>query len=301
MCSVALLILHATCVAQTGAYDSVDSLADTLIDKLASKLGSQLLVPRKTNAFLTPYSASVTRIQGAQNSLRSYGIGSNPLERLALTALDANSRGNRDLSLKASKAELVSGWSTVDDKTKQKLAKVLDEVKAKESLLAGITRLGYFDPLGFSTDISGGKLLFYREVELKHGRVAMLASLGILVGEHFHPLFGGDIDVPAYLAFQQTPLETFWPAVVPAIAIPEIFSVFTFENPAEQNLMTGEYWKMKDDHEPGDLGFDPLGLKPKDPEKLKEMQNKELNNGRLAMIAAAGMIAQELATGQKLF
>jgi len=31
------------------------------------------------------------------------------------------------------------------------------------------------------------------------------------------------------------------------------------------------------------------------------MQSKELNNGRLAMIAAAGMIAQELANGQKLF
>merc|ERR1712216_762540 len=184
--------------------------------------------------------------------------------------------------------------------TKKKLAKVLDQVKAKESLLAGTTRLGYFDPLGFSTDISGGKLLFYREVELKHGRVAMLASLGIVVGENFHPLFGGDIDVPAYLAFQQTPLETFWPAVVAAIAIPEVFSIFTFENPAEQNVLSGEYWKMKDDHEPGNLGFDPLGLKPMDPQELRDMQNKELNNGRLAMIAAAGMIAQELATGNKL-
>merc|ERR1712178_114982 len=133
---------------------------------------------------------------------------------MGLTALDANSRGNRDLSLKASKAELVSGWSTVDDKTKEKLAKVLDQVKAKESLLAGITRLGYFDPLGFSTGISGGKLLFYREVELKHGRVAMLASLGILVQEQFHPLFGGDIDVPAYIAFEQTPLQKFWQGVL---------------------------------------------------------------------------------------
>jgi len=296
-----LIILHAAFVAQTGAYNSVDSLADTLVDKLANKLlGSQLLIPRKTNAFLSPFSASVTRVQRAQNNLRSFGIGSNPLESFALTAIDANNRGNRDLSLNA-QAEIASGWSTVDDQTKEKLVKVLDQVKEKESLLAGITRLGYFDPLGFSTGISGGKLLFYREVELKHGRVAMLAALGILVGENFHPLFGGDIDVPAYIAFEQTPLENFWPAVVTAIAIPEIFSVFTFENPAEQNVLSGEYWKMKDDHKPGDLGFDPLGLKPKDPKELKAMQNKELNNGRLAMIAAAGMIAQELATGQKLF
>merc|ERR1712182_163750 len=111
--------------------------------------------------------------------------------------------------------------------TKKKLAKVLDQVKAKESLLAGITRLGDFDPLGFSTDISGGKLLFYREVELKHGRVAMLATLGILVAEQFHPLFGGNINVPSYIAFQQTPLQSFWPAVIIAIAIPESTSVKT--------------------------------------------------------------------------
>merc|ERR1712139_666515 len=135
-----------------------------------------------------------------------------------------------------------------------------DQVKAKESLLAGITRLGYFDPLGFSTDISGGKLLFYREVELKHGRVAMLATLGILVAEQFHPLFGGNIDVPAYLAFQQTPLQTFWPAVVLAIAIPEVFSVFSFETPAlfAQRGNAGMPWSIRPDHEAGDLGFDPL-------------------------------------------
>merc|ERR1719197_2319670 len=163
--------------------------------------------------------------------------------------------------------------------------------------MAGVTDpVGFFDPLGFSTDCSTGKLLFYREVELKHGRVAMLASLGILVGEQFQPLFGGDINVPSYIAWQQTPLENFWPAVVAAIAIPEILSVFQFQDPSK-----GELWAMKEDHMPGDLGFDPLGLKPTDPSKLKEMQSKEINNGRLAMIAAAGMVAQEIATGQKLF
>merc|ERR1719238_859046 len=132
----------------------------------------------------------------------------------------------------------------------------------------------------------------------------MLAALGFLVGENFHPLFGGDIDVPAYLAFQQTPLQTFWPAVVFAIAIPEIFSVFSFETPA---LFSGPFgskggmpWTIKEDHVVGDLGFDPMGLKPTDPAELKEMQTKELQNGRLAMIAAAGMIAQELASNEKL-
>ena len=96
-----------------------------------------------------------------------------------------------------------------------------------ESMPGVLAPMGFFDPLGFCSadDITEGKIKFYREVELKHGRVGMLAALGFLVGENFHPLFGGDIDVPAYLAFQQTPLQTFWPAVVFAIAVPEIFSV----------------------------------------------------------------------------
>merc|ERR1739848_964568 len=117
----------------------------------------------------------------------------------------------------------------VDTKTKDRLADVLEDVKFKSSLLAGVSApMNYFDPLGFSTTVDAGKLLFYREVELKHARVAMLAALGFVVGEQYHPLFGGDIDTPAYKAFQETPLQTFWPLVVAAFAIPEIYSVFTF-------------------------------------------------------------------------
>merc|ERR1712224_725908 len=191
----------------------------------------------------------------------------------------------------------------MDAKTKSKVARAGKAVQLKAEEMAGVIEpTGFFDPLGFTARLPEGKLKFYREVELKHGRVCMLASLGILVGENYHPLFGGDIDAPAYLAFQQTPLETFWPAVVAAIAIPEIFSVYTFQEPFK--YFEGEpqsLWSMKADHVPGDLGFDPLGLKPTDPEELKTMQTKELNNGRLAMIGAAGMIAQELVSGQKIF
>ena len=164
--------------------------------------------------------------------------------------------------------------------------------------LPGITApLGFFDPLDFCSAATEGRQRFYREVELKHGRVAMLASLGFLVGENFHPLFGGDVDVPSYIAFQATPLQTFWPAVVFAIAIPEVLSVFSFNGPAEGF----EPWSIKKGHVAGDLGFDPLGLKPTTDGELAAMQTKELNNGRLAMIGAAGMIAQEYVSGQKLF
>lgn len=192
------------------------------------------------------------------------------------------------------KEEITGEMASMDAATKEDVAKVAEAVKLKARDMAGVSApLGFFDPLGFSTDCSTGRLLFYREVELKHGRVAMLAALGILVGEKFHPLFGGNIDLPAYITFQFTPLQQFWPAVVAAIAVPEAASVATFSN--------AEPWSIKEDHEPGNFGFDPLGLKPKDPAELKSLQTKELNNGRLAMIAAAGMIAQELATNRKIF
>merc|ERR1719514_27949 len=186
-------------------------------------------------------------------------------------------------------------------------AKNFDGVAYAKEMPGVLEPTGFFDPLGFCSadDITEGKIKFYREVEFKHGRVGMLAALGFVVGENFHPLFGGNIDAPPYLAFQQTPLETFWPIVVFAIAIPEIYSVFTFETVGANDSRgkptpQGQTWAIRADHESGDLGFDPLGLKPTDPAELKEMQTKELNNGRLAMIAAAGMIVQELATDNKL-
>jgi len=191
----------------------------------------QFHVEAMRGGYMQPTSGAVHSVE---DKLKMYGIGSSPLEKLAITAIDACNHGNRvrDVSMMASK---MSG------ETQEKLKRVAKDVvvradalsKTKAEDMAGVTEpLGFFDPLGFTTGISEGKLLFYREVELKHGRVAMLASLGFLVGEQFHPLFGGNIDTPAYKAFQETPLETFWPAVIVAIAIPELFSVFTFNEPA---------------------------------------------------------------------
>ena len=81
-----------------------------------------------------------------------------------------------------------------------------------------------------------------------------------------------------------------------AISVAEVFSVFSFQSP-----FGGETWSIRNDYEAGDLGFDPIGLKPTDAAELKEMQTKEINNGRLAMIGMAGMVAQELISGAKLF
>jgi hypothetical protein len=240
-------------------------------------------------------------VHGIQQRLNQYGIPSGPLQEFAASAIEASNRcsSGRDVSVNAN---FRNSFTNLPTKTQSQVVMMASETKLKAEDMAGvIAPTGFFDPLGFSAKLTTGELLFYREVELKHGRVCMLAALGILVGENFHPLFGGNIDAPAAFAFQQTPLETFWPAVVAAIAIPEVFSVFTFSEPYKYFEGSGPLWSIKEDHVSGDLGFDPLGLKPTDPEEFKTMQTKELNNGRLAMIATAGMIAQELATGKSLF
>ena len=59
----------------------------------------------------------------------------------------------------------------------------------------------------------------------------------------------------------------------------------------------GQFNQVKPGQAPGDLGFDPLNLKPSDPEAWEKVQLRELKNGRLAMLASAGMLYTEWITG----
>jgi hypothetical protein len=278
--------------------DQADGASPTMLGAFmpVANPGSRAALPLSSN-----FRGVTMPVRGMHQTFNQYGITSGPLQELAVSAIEAANRCSTGRDVSAN-ANFKNVFTNMGSKTQSQVIKMSQEAALKAEDMAGVIEpTGFFDPLGFTTSLKTGKLLFYREVELKHGRVCMLAALGIVVGENFHPLFGGDIDAPAAFAFQQTPLEQFWPAVVAAIAIPEVFSVFTFNEPFDYFKGGGPLWTMKEDRVPGDIGFDPLGLKPSDPEEFKTMQTKELNNGRLAMIATAGMIAQELATGQKLF
>merc|ERR1712048_1023151 len=146
--------------------------------------------------------------------------------------------------------------------------------------------LGFWDPVGFTKT---GNIAAYRRAELKHGRVCMVATLGILVSEAFHPFFDYWGDEPFVSAvqshFSATAAKNFWPA----------FWIMTFFH----EFVT--WYPEYEGKEEFDYGFDPMNLRPEDPAKLKELQNKELNNGRLAMLGAAGILAQELVTGKSIF
>ena len=89
-----------------------------------------------------------------------------------------------------------------------------------------------------------------------------------------------------------------------ACQIPSAIVRRGFAPPTEKNLnaarqgTSSSFQRLRDDYIPGDLGFDPLGLKPEDPEEFRLMQEKELAHCRLAMIAAAGFLAQEAVSGE---
>lgn len=155
-----------------------------------------------------------------------------------------------------------------------------------------------FDPAGFTKTAKPADIKRWRESEIMHGRIAMLASLGFVVGEQLEDFpafmnFDGAVTGPAIYHFQQIeerrPL--FWEALLVVIGLAESFRVSVgWATPTG----TG-FNKLKEEYEPGTLGFDPLGLlKDKSPEEIKELETKELNNGRLAMLAIAGFVLQEL-------
>merc|ERR1712182_56211 len=62
----------------------------------------------------------------------------------------------------------------------------------KDDRVGAFPPFGYWDPLGLSVGSSEGQKAYLREAELKHGRTCMLASLGFVVAERFHPFFGRD-------------------------------------------------------------------------------------------------------------
>merc|ERR1711939_364507 len=59
-------------------------------------------------------------------------------------------------------------------------------------LPGAIAPAGEFDPANLLEGTSKEEVMRWREAELTHGRVGMLAAAGFLVQEFWHPLFSGD-------------------------------------------------------------------------------------------------------------
>ena len=170
---------------------------------------------------------------------------------------------------------------------------------AADDLVGALPPVGFFDPAGFAERADAGTLKRYREAELTHGRVSMLAVIGFLVGEKVEGssfLFDASIKGPAITHLAQVP-TLFWLILLITIAgLEQTRAELAFVEP--ENVPVDKPGLMREEYIPGDLGFDPLGLKPEDADEFAIMQTKELQHGRLAMLAAAGFIAQELVDGK---
>jgi len=146
----------------------------------------------------------------------------------------------------------------------------------------GVTApLGFFDPLGFSKvgDEEGFRKL--RAAELKHGRVAMMAAVGAVFQCPFQ--FPGFEKLPRGLgAITQEPAIY---GLVAIVVLSGVFELFLWKEDAKKPVDDiGNYGN------PWVWGA-PLG-------EGADMKNRELNNGRAAMIAILGIIVAELATGK---
>ena len=164
--------------------------------------------------------------------------------------------------------------------------------------MSGVTApFGFFDPMGLTPE-TNEELQLFREAELAHGRVAMVGALGFLVQENFHPIFP-DIGGPAARQLDAVLKTENGEGIMATLLFGVMLTEITrarigWMDPSEA-MQT-----LRSDYTPGDLGFDPLGVAPKDEAEMLSMKNKELNNGRLSMIAIAGICAQEVISGTEL-
>ena len=173
--------------------------------------------------------------------------------------------------------------------------------------LPGAGPWGFFDPLGLTPE-DQDEVLLYREAEIVHGRVAMMAAVGFLVQESFHPIFGY-ADGPVVRQLDEV-LSTENGQLGGSILLMAIFfseiaraRAGWMEPPKDPTVYPPpKYRQLRPGYTPGDLNFDPLSYSTKlDEVATTAMRNKELNNGRLAMIGVAGMTGQELVTNTPIF
>jgi light-harvesting complex I chlorophyll a/b binding protein 1 len=142
-----------------------------------------------------------------------------------------------------------------------------------------------FDPLGLGKDV--GSLYRRRCVEIKHGRVCMVAFLGMTVGPNdlfqpSHALLSPSQD----LHFDDIPGGM---AAIGAVPVAGWAQIIALVGVHELTINKQDYTKV-----PGEIPTF-LGFKPDDPEVFRDKQWKELKNGRLAMIAVLGeMMAQQV-------
>jgi len=158
-------------------------------------------------------------------------------------------------------------------------------LRAFESELGVQDPVGFWDPLGLSTDGNLQTFNRRRAIEFKHGRISMLACMGYITPEYTK--FPGFLSPSQSLKFSDVPNGLAAISKVPALGWVQMFCFIGF--------MEGRDGLKWDNESRGDIGW--KVITSDDPEVLKQKRAAELANGRLAMMAIIGMFFQDGLTG----
>jgi len=161
---------------------------------------------------------------------------------------------------------------------------------------------GPWDPLGFSKlydrNYDFNCVMVYphvqwlREAEIKHGRVSMLAFVGMVV-QQWWQIPGLPQQPDWVLALDE--------CYASPVAVWGIVQISVFAAVMEGHFFPEYAWEGIMKREPGDFGFDPLKFSKRPGFDLKKKQLIELKNGRLAMIGVASMASNHVLPGSVPF
>ncbi|CAJ1349689.1 unnamed protein product, partial [Effrenium voratum] len=294
---------------------SLDSVPENFYRIVVDRLGDAL----RNQAY---HSQPLQQASQRFSELTKRGGNFPPEPAMALSALSATallstgflapSAPSGSASLRGAKAAVVAATLVAAGRLRKGVARKAEEFAGGliggESAFAG--QDFNFDPLGLSVKCE--KFLpWFREAELKHGRIAMLAWVGLVVPEFVRvpgpeACYGAKNVVEAHNACAGDP---YFPFIIDATdfygkdghQVGPLFQVFAFCGAVE--MLTTFAKTANVSNKPGltlaNAGDYRLGANflPEDEAKAKEMKLKELKNGRLAMLAFGGAITQATLTG----
>merc|ERR1719206_1566159 len=155
--------------------------------------------------------------------------------------------------------------------------------------LGALPPLGFFDPLGCVADGDKENFDRLRWVELKHGRISMLAVVGYLV-TYAGVRFPGAEDIPAGFAALDAVPGMVWAQFAATAALMEAANQDMFKAPWGTIDSGDSKAEFKGDFRNGyiDFGWD----KQSDDWKMRK-RAIELNNGRAAMAGILALMVHE--------
>jgi len=230
------------------------------------------LLPAATGAPVQPALRGQTHIQQkADTATHTFGAACGVAGVTAVVGLLASSATKRQPAVRAARKSIA--------------AKAAQGGFRPETQLGVQAPVQFWDPLGLASDNNEETFNRRRRVELKHGRVSMLAVIGYIVPEYYR--FPGYLSPSENLKFEDVPNGLAALSKVPVAGWAQYF------------IFCGlcEFYFLKQEKAPGDYGLGFLGAwnllgSIKDPKVRATKLNAELANGRLAMFAIMSLFFQ---------